>query len=145
MPLRQVNLNSATTEEQFERLTWFYATVNQVQIYDVEGQGHSLSVLVDLSRGNIPFPQRFELQDDLVQKQAFLQSLKVQNICCTFGDWVRHGRTPESMFDQHNVKGPWPFLSMEGFLLRIDLSASLSRLNKLKKYICWRSGIRKSE
>ena len=105
MPLIQVNLNSATTEELFERLAWFYATVNQLQIYDAEGNGHSLSVLVDLSRGNVPFPPRFALQNDLVQKQAFLQSFKVQNICCTSGDLVRHWRTPESMFDQHNVKG----------------------------------------
>ena len=66
MPLRQVNLNSVTTEELFERLAWFYATVNQVQIYDAEGHGYSLSALVDLSRGNIPFPPRFALQNDLV-------------------------------------------------------------------------------
>ena len=46
MPLIQVNLNRATTEELFERLAWLYTTVNQVQRYDVEGHGHSLSVLV---------------------------------------------------------------------------------------------------
>ena len=73
--LRQINLNNVTTEELFERLAWFYAAVNQVQIYDVEGQGHPLSVLVDLSRGNITFPPRFALQNDLTQKQAFPQSL----------------------------------------------------------------------
>ena len=61
MPLIQVNLNSATTEELFECTAWFYATVNQVQIYDAEGHGHLLSVLVDLSRGNIPFLPRFAL------------------------------------------------------------------------------------
>jgi hypothetical protein len=83
MPLRQVNLHSATTEELFERLAWFYATAHQVQIYDAEGQGHPLSTLVNLSRGKIPFPPRFAVQDDLGQKQTFLQSLKVQNICCT--------------------------------------------------------------
>ena len=46
MPFIQVNLNSAATEELFKRLAWFYATANQVQIYDAEGQGHPLSTLV---------------------------------------------------------------------------------------------------
>ena len=78
MPLIQVNLHSATTEELFERQAWFYATVNQAQTYDAEGHGHPLSVRVDLSRGNLPFQPRFALQNYLVQKQAFLQSLKVQ-------------------------------------------------------------------
>ena len=41
MTLIQVNLNSATTEELFERLAWFFATANQVQICDAEGQSHS--------------------------------------------------------------------------------------------------------
>ena len=133
MPLRHVNLYSATTEELFRRLAGFYATVNQVQIYDAEGQGHQLSVLVDLSRGNIPFPLCFALQNDLVQKQAFFQSLKVQNICCTYGDWSKSGRIPRSMFDQQ-VNGQWPFLSIEGSRLRTNLSEPLSRLNQLKKF-----------
>ena len=133
MPLIQVNLNSATTEELFERLAWFYATAHQVQIYDAEGQGRRLSTLVYHSRGKTPFPPRFALQNDLVQKQEFLQSLKVQNICCTHGDWSRFGIIPESMFDQQ-VKGKWPYLSIEGSPLRTDLSASLRRLEQLKKY-----------
>ena len=58
MPLRQVNLHSATTEELFERLAWFYATAQQAQIYDAEGHPYSLSTLVNLSRGKIPFPHR---------------------------------------------------------------------------------------
>ena len=54
MPLRQVNLHSATTEELFERLAWFYATAQQAQIYDAEGHPYSLSTLVNLSLGKIP-------------------------------------------------------------------------------------------
>ena len=53
MPLIQVNLNSAATEELFKRLAWFYATAHQVQIYDAEGHGHPLSTLVNLSRAKI--------------------------------------------------------------------------------------------
>ena len=117
-------LYSATTEELFER-----DTLNQVQVYGAEGHSHPPSDLVRLSRGCIPFPPRFAPQNDLVQKQAFLQSLKVQNICCTFGDWVKLGRIPESLFDQRDGKGQWLFLSMEGSQLRTDLSASLSWLN----------------
>ena len=131
--LVQVNLHSTTTEELFERLAWFYATAHQVQIYDAEGQGHLLSTLVSLSRGKIPFPPRFALQNDLVQKQTFIQSLTPQNICCTHGDWSRLGRIPESMFDQQ-VKGKWQYLIIEGSPLRTDLSGPLSRLEQLKKY-----------
>ena len=67
MPLRQVNLHSATTEELFERLAWFYATAQQAQIYDAEGQPYSLSTLVNLSRGKIPFPPRFALKNDCTE------------------------------------------------------------------------------
>ena len=87
--------------------------------------------LVSLSRGKIPFPPRFALQKDIVQKQAFIQSLTPQN--CAYGDWSRFGRIPESMFDQQ-VKGQWPYLSIEGSQLRTDLSGSLSRLEQLKKF-----------
>ena len=105
MPIIQVNLNSATTEELFERLAWFYATAHQVQIYDEEGYGHPISALVNLSRGKIPFPPRFALQNDLVQKQAYLQSLKVQNTCCTFEDWVKLGGFPKACLASVIVKG----------------------------------------
>ena len=113
MTFIQVNLNSATTEELFELLAWFYDTANQVQICDAEGQSHLLSTLVSLSRGKNPFPPRFALQNDLVQEQTFIQNLTPQNICCTHGDWSRFGRIPGRMFDQQ-VKGKWPHLSIEG-------------------------------
>ena len=86
-------------------------------------------------------PPNFALQNELVQKQVFLQSLKVQNICCFFGDWVGYGRTPESMFDQR-VKGQWMFLIIQGSPLRTDLSASMGRLNLLKKYLIYLLQIR---
>ena len=37
------------------------------------------------------------------------------------------------MYDQQ-VKGQWPYLSIEGSLLRTDLSGSSSRLEQLKKF-----------
>ncbi len=46
---------------------------------------------------------RFSLQYDFELEAPYLQSLKIQNICCTFGDWVRLGRLPESMCDQRNI------------------------------------------
>ena len=61
MPLRQVNLYSATTEELFERLAWFYTTVNQVQVYDAEGQGHPSSIVVYIC-GLTPVKLFFRLQ-----------------------------------------------------------------------------------
>ena len=73
MPLIQVNLNSATTEELFERLAWFYATAHQVQIYDAEGHDHplSLATLVNLSRGKIPFHRVLRYRSTLYRSKNF--------------------------------------------------------------------------
>ena len=119
---------------------------NQVQIYDAEGQGHPLSVLGDLSRGNILFPPCFALQIDLVQKQAFLQSLKVQNKCCTFDTRSDTGELPKVCLT--NVwKGNGLSSALKVFrseLIYQDLWADWTCCRNTR-YICWRSVIRRSE
>ncbi len=37
MPIGQVNLHSATTEQLLERLAWFYTTAKQMTFFDADG------------------------------------------------------------------------------------------------------------
>ncbi len=134
MPMGQVNLHSATREELFERLAWFYATVNQITLFDADGYQHKNSNLIYLLRGRIPIPTRFALRYNFEQKASYIRSLTVRDICCTYGDWVNHERLPESMSDQSNSRGQQPFLSMEGLQLRNKLFEFSSLLNQLKKF-----------
>ncbi len=46
MPIGQVDLDNVTTEEIFERLTWFYATVKQITLFDADGRQHKISNLI---------------------------------------------------------------------------------------------------
>ena len=55
---------------------------------------------------------------------ALRYSYHVQVICLTYKDWVNLGRLPESMSDQLNSRGQWPYLSMKGPPLRINLFES---------------------
>ncbi len=101
---------------------------------DADGYPRQLSDLIRLSREYISIPPRVALQYDIEQKASYLCSLTVHNICCTFGDWVRLGRLSESIYAQRNSQVQWPFLSMEGSLLRTDFSESSSILSKLQKF-----------
>ncbi len=38
MPIGQVNLHSATTEELFEQLAWFYTADKQITHFDADGR-----------------------------------------------------------------------------------------------------------
>ena len=85
------------------------------------------SNLIHLLRG-------FALRYNYDQKVSFIRSLTVQDTCLTYEDWVNLSRLPESMSDQLNGRGQWPYLSMEGPQLRINLIESSSILNQLKKF-----------
>ncbi len=134
MPIGQVDLHSATTEEFFERLACFYTTAKHITLFYADGHPHKTSNLMHLSRGCIPIPTSFALRYNFDQKASFIRSLTVHDICLTFEDWVNLGRLPESVSDQFDSFGQWPILSMEGSPLRIDLFESSSLLNQLKKF-----------
>jgi hypothetical protein len=136
MPIGQVNLHRATTEQLFERLAWFYTTAKQMTFFDADGYPHKISNLIHLSRGCIPFPRSFALRYNYDQKVSFIRSLNVRDICLTYKDWVNLGRLPESMSDesmsdQLDSREQWPYFSMEGPPLRIDSIESSSILNQL--------------
>jgi hypothetical protein len=134
MPIGQVNHHSATTEQLFERLGWFYTTAKQMTSFNADGYPHRISNLIHLLRGCIPFPTSFALRYNYDQKVSFIRSLTVQDICLTYKYWINLGRLPESMSDQLDSRGQWPYLSMEGPPLRINLIESSSTLNQLKKF-----------
>ncbi len=114
MPLiGQVNFYSATTEELFERLAWFYATVKQITLFYADEDPHKISNLIHLSRGCIPIPTSIALRYNFEQKASFIRSLTVQDICFTYADWVNVLRLPESMSDESDSQGQWPFLRLE--------------------------------
>jgi hypothetical protein len=71
------------------------------------------------------------------KQNALLQRMKVQDLCCTYEDWIQRGRTPESMVKKRDSQGQWPFLS----LLEIDFSASSSILKQLKKFLTYLLGL----
>ena len=114
MPNGQVNLHSATTEELFQRLSWFYTTAKQMTFFYADGHQHKKSNLINLSQGCIPIPTSFVLRYNFEQKASFIRTLTV-----TYKDWVNFGRLPESMSDQLDGQGQLPFLSMESSPLRI--------------------------
>ncbi len=87
MPIGQVNLHSATTEELSERLAWFYTTAKQMTFLSADGYPHKTSNLIHLSRGCIPIPTSFALRYNFEQA-SFIRSLTVQDICFIFKDWV---------------------------------------------------------
>jgi hypothetical protein len=68
IPLSQVNLSSATTEELFERIAWFPITAKHTIVYDATGNCHQLSKLTHLSPGKIPFTPRFAQMYDYEQR-----------------------------------------------------------------------------
>ncbi len=100
MPIRQFDLHSTTTEQLIKLLAWFFATAKQMTFFYADGYPHTISNLIHLSQGCIPFPMSFVLRYNFDQKASFIRSLTVQDICLTYKDWVNLGRLPESMSDQ---------------------------------------------
>ena len=77
------------------------------------------------------------------RQNEILQSMKVQDLCCTYNDWVQCWRTSDSVYHQleRDSQGQWPYLSMEGSQLRTELSAPSSMLKQLKKFPAYLLGV----
>ena len=104
MSFSPVNLSIAKLEELFQRLAYINAVAKYAGIYDTIGNAHQLLILIQLSRGKIPFsPPYLRMQD--YEQNAILQSMKVQDLCCTYKDWIQRGRTPDSVYDKRDSQG----------------------------------------
>ena len=54
-----INIATATMEQIYERLCWVYAALRSTVIFDAIGNSYQLMVLTQLTRGKIPYPERF--------------------------------------------------------------------------------------
>ena len=85
-----INIATATMEQIYERLCWIYSTLRSTVVYDAIGNSYPLSDITQLTRGKIPYPERFNEMMDY-QQNAFIQNLKMKNVLCTREDWMSRG------------------------------------------------------
>ena len=88
MSFSPVKLSIARPEELFQRLAYISAAAKNAVVYDAIGNDHQLSILIQLSWGKIPLkPQYSRMQD--YEQNAILQSIEVQDLSCTYNDWIQ--------------------------------------------------------
>ena len=112
-----INIAAATMEQIYKRLCWVYAALRSTVIFDAIGNSYQLSVLTQLTRGKIPYPERFCEMLDYVQTGA-IQNLQMKDALCTRTDWARIGRLYYSMPEHYDEQEQELFISMEGAPLR---------------------------
>ena len=99
-----INIATATMEQIYERLCWVYAALRSTVIFDAIGNSYQLSVLTQLTRGKIPYPERFNEMRDYVQT-GIVQNLQINDVLCTKSDWVRIGRLYHTMPEYYDEQG----------------------------------------
>ena len=112
-----INIATATMEQIYERLCWVYAALRSTVIFDAIGNSYQLSVLTQLTRGKIPYPERFNEMRDYVQT-GIVQNLQINDVLCTKSDWVRIGRLYHTMPEYYDEQGQELFISIEGAPIR---------------------------
>ena len=112
-----INIATATMEEIYERLCWVYAALRSTVIFDAIGNSYQLSVITQLTRGKIPYPERFCEMHDYIQT-GIIQNLQTKDLLCTKSDWARIGRLYHTMPEYYDDKGQELYISMEGAPLR---------------------------
>ena len=123
-------------EEFYEWLAWFYGTMRNTVVKDAYGYSYQLSQLIQLSRGEIPYSERFT-QMSAFDKDAIIQNLAEFDICCSREDWVNLGRLPSDLYDQQDSSGQSPFISMEGVPLLFNSQATKQALRQLKNFLSY--------
>ena len=112
-----INISTATMEQIDERLCWIYAALRSTVVFDAIGNSYQLSVLTQLTRGKIPYPERFNEMIDY-QQNAFIKDLQTKDVLCTRKDWAKIGRLCYAMPEHYDEQGQKLFISMEGAPLR---------------------------
>ena len=72
-----INIATATMEQICERLCWVYAALRSTVIFDAIGSSYQLSVITQLTRGMIPYPERFDEMVDYNQT-SIIQNLQTR-------------------------------------------------------------------
>ena len=82
-----INIATATVEQIIERLCWIYSALRSTVVYDAIGNSCPLSDITQLTRGKIPYPQRFnEMMEN--KQNALIQDLQMKDVPCTREDWM---------------------------------------------------------
>ena len=84
---------------------------------DAIGNSYQLLVLTQLTRGKIPYPERFNEMRDYVQT-GIVQNLQTNDVLCTKSDWVKIGRLYHTMPEYYDEQGQELFISIEGAPIR---------------------------
>ena len=112
-----INIATATMEKIYERLWLVYAALRSTVIFDAIGNQYPLSVITQLTRGKIPYPERcYEMVD--YKQTAIIQNLQMKDVLCTRTDWAKIGRLYYLMPDYYDEQGLELFISMEGAPIR---------------------------
>ena len=99
-----INIATATMEQIYERLCWVYAALRSTVIFDAIGNSYQLSVITQLTRGKIPYPERFYEMVDYKQT-SIIQNLQTKDVLCTRTDWARIGRLYHTMPEYYDEEG----------------------------------------
>ena len=91
-----INIATASVEQIFERLCWLYSTFRSTFVFDAIGKSYPLSDITQLTRGKIPYPERFNEMNDY-QLNAAIQGLQTSDLICTREDWILRGRLYHTM------------------------------------------------
>ena len=83
-----INIATATMEQIYERLCQVYAALRSTVIFDAIGNSYQLSVITQLTRGKLPYPERFYEMVDYKQT-SIIQNLQTRDVLCTRTDWDR--------------------------------------------------------
>ena len=100
-------------EQIYEGLCWVYAALRSAVIFDAIGNSYQLSVITQLTRGKIPYPERFYEMVDYKQT-SIIQNLQTKDVLSTRTDWARIGRLYHTMPEYFDEEGQELFISMEG-------------------------------
>ena len=112
-----INIATATMEQIYERLCWVYAALRSTVIFDAIGNSYQLSVITQLTRGKIPYPERFYEMVDYKQT-SIIQNLQMKDVLCTRTDWAKIGRLCYPTPEYYDEQGQELFISMEGAPIR---------------------------
>ena len=104
-------------EQIFERLCWIYAALRPTLIFDAIGNLYQLSFFAQLTRGKIPYPERFYEMIDY-QQTSGIQNLQMKDVLCTRTDWAKIGRLCYPMPEYYDEQGQELFISLVGAPLR---------------------------
>ena len=128
-----INITTASVEQIIERLCWLYSTFRSTFVFDAVGKSYPLSDITQLTRGKIPYPERFNEMIDY-QQNAVIQGLQTSDLLCTREDWILRGRLDHTIRDQRDNEGQELFFSMEGVALRKPSVISKKIMHHVKKF-----------